>query len=391
MQQVPAGVAAEPAPASQVRLPRCRSTVCQSHARARPRVQAASVPAAARRRPVVAAAPLLQPPTRSGGGWRGSVMCDPTTPPTVWWSQSRSFSPSFAHRSSIWRSCRAGAARSRPASRSCSRCLRGRRWPATWRSHRWAGQAAVQAAAAGVCGPTRALRIRHAGRRARRACTPSHPAAASPLPPSPHPLQVWTYLPVLTEGRQVLKAEQLCLLGDAQLQGFHEGCAAEGVTVKCAHQHKMCIRFVVKLLARRTASRAWRPAQNAAPAGSSSSASTARQLTQPACPPSPCAFPPAASWAPWARCGRTALSRWCSARRASAARCTHATACQVRRTGVTRGPEAEGGAGWGATDGVAACFAALPAAGTRPTLPGVLRGVAACHLSCADRAPPPAC
>ncbi|PSC72553.1 ALG-2 interacting isoform B [Micractinium conductrix] len=43
--------------------------------------------------------------------------------------------------------------------------------------------------------------------------------------------QVWTYLPVLTEGRQVLKAEQLCLLGDAQLQGFHEGCAAEGVTV----------------------------------------------------------------------------------------------------------------------------------------------------------------
>ncbi|KAL4444346.1 hypothetical protein ABPG75_012083 [Micractinium tetrahymenae] len=43
--------------------------------------------------------------------------------------------------------------------------------------------------------------------------------------------QVWTYLPVLTEGRQILKAEQLCLLGDAELQGFHEGCAQEGVTV----------------------------------------------------------------------------------------------------------------------------------------------------------------
>lgn len=43
--------------------------------------------------------------------------------------------------------------------------------------------------------------------------------------------QIWTYLPVLTEGRQLLKAEQLCLLGDASLQGFHIGCAQEGVTV----------------------------------------------------------------------------------------------------------------------------------------------------------------
>lgn len=45
-------------------------------------------------------------------------------------------------------------------------------------------------------------------------------------------LQVWTYLPVLTEGRQLLKAEQLCLLGDAELQTFHEGCTNDGVTVR---------------------------------------------------------------------------------------------------------------------------------------------------------------
>ena len=46
-----------------------------------------------------------------------------------------------------------------------------------------------------------------------------------------HGMQIWTYLPVLTEGRQVLKAEQLCLLGDPALAAFHTGCAAEGVPV----------------------------------------------------------------------------------------------------------------------------------------------------------------
>lgn len=46
-------------------------------------------------------------------------------------------------------------------------------------------------------------------------------------------LQVWTYLPVLTEGRQLLRAEHLCLLGDASLAGFHEACARDGVTVRC--------------------------------------------------------------------------------------------------------------------------------------------------------------
>jgi hypothetical protein len=38
-------------------------------------------------------------------------------------------------------------------------------------------------------------------------------------------------LPVLTEGRQLLKAEQLCLLGDVALQPFHAGCVEQGVTV----------------------------------------------------------------------------------------------------------------------------------------------------------------
>ena len=55
--------------------------------------------------------------------------------------------------------------------------------------------------------------------------------SSDPCSPPPPPPQVWTYLPVLTEGRQVLKAEQLCLLGDAELQAFHGGCAHEGVTV----------------------------------------------------------------------------------------------------------------------------------------------------------------
>jgi hypothetical protein len=43
--------------------------------------------------------------------------------------------------------------------------------------------------------------------------------------------QVWTYLPVLTEGRQALRAEPQCLLGDAALAPFHEACAREGVAV----------------------------------------------------------------------------------------------------------------------------------------------------------------
>ena len=37
---------------------------------------------------------------------------------------------------------------------------------------------------------------------------------------------------MLTEGRQILKAEQLCLLGDPELQQFHAGCCQEGVTVR---------------------------------------------------------------------------------------------------------------------------------------------------------------
>lgn len=86
--------------------------------------------------------------------------------------------------------------------------------------------------------------MRGARQQARRAATPHPPPLLCPRCPSTHwgltapallpaPLQVWTYLPVLTEGRQILKAEQLCLLGDGQLQGFHEGCAQEGVTVRC--------------------------------------------------------------------------------------------------------------------------------------------------------------
>jgi hypothetical protein len=33
--------------------------------------------------------------------------------------------------------------------------------------------------------------------------------------------QVWTYLPVLTQGKQMLSVQQVCLLGDAEFSGFH--------------------------------------------------------------------------------------------------------------------------------------------------------------------------
>jgi hypothetical protein len=42
-------------------------------------------------------------------------------------------------------------------------------------------------------------------------------------------VQVFTYLPVLTEGKQLLKAEALCLLGTPVLQGFHTACCHDGV------------------------------------------------------------------------------------------------------------------------------------------------------------------
>jgi hypothetical protein len=35
------------------------------------------------------------------------------------------------------------------------------------------------------------------------------------------PAQVWTYLPVLTEGKQMLRAEEVCLIGNQALQEFH--------------------------------------------------------------------------------------------------------------------------------------------------------------------------
>ncbi|GAB4822878.1 hypothetical protein N2152v2_009924 [Parachlorella kessleri] len=44
-------------------------------------------------------------------------------------------------------------------------------------------------------------------------------------------VQVWTYLPVLVEGRQLLKADKLCLLGEERLGAFHRGCSEQGVPV----------------------------------------------------------------------------------------------------------------------------------------------------------------
>lgn len=41
--------------------------------------------------------------------------------------------------------------------------------------------------------------------------------------------QVWTYLPVLTQGKQMLSVQQVCLLGDAEFSGFHSKCYYEGV------------------------------------------------------------------------------------------------------------------------------------------------------------------
>lgn len=41
--------------------------------------------------------------------------------------------------------------------------------------------------------------------------------------------QIITYLPVLTEGKQLLKAEALCLLGNPILQDFHVACCHQGL------------------------------------------------------------------------------------------------------------------------------------------------------------------
>ncbi|KAG7672992.1 hypothetical protein Ndes2526B_g08481 [Nannochloris sp. 'desiccata'] len=41
--------------------------------------------------------------------------------------------------------------------------------------------------------------------------------------------QIITYLPVLTEGKQLLKAEALCLLGNPALQDFHVACCHQGL------------------------------------------------------------------------------------------------------------------------------------------------------------------
>lgn len=77
--------------------------------------------------------------------------------------------------------------------------------------------------------PPRVQRPEHRPRlRAHPHCLP-----ACPTHPTGDP-QVWTYLPVLMEGQQVLKAQQLCVLGDPALQAFHTGCAQEGVAVRCA-------------------------------------------------------------------------------------------------------------------------------------------------------------
>lgn len=43
--------------------------------------------------------------------------------------------------------------------------------------------------------------------------------------------QVWTYIPVLLEGRQVLKAEAAALVGDPALAPFHATCAQQGCAV----------------------------------------------------------------------------------------------------------------------------------------------------------------
>lgn len=42
-------------------------------------------------------------------------------------------------------------------------------------------------------------------------------------------MQIITYLPVLTEGKQLLKAEALCLLGNPILQDFHVACCHQGL------------------------------------------------------------------------------------------------------------------------------------------------------------------
>lgn len=41
--------------------------------------------------------------------------------------------------------------------------------------------------------------------------------------------QIYTFLPVLMEGKQMLKAEDVCLLGSTSLEQFHQQCHADGL------------------------------------------------------------------------------------------------------------------------------------------------------------------
>lgn len=41
--------------------------------------------------------------------------------------------------------------------------------------------------------------------------------------------QIYTFLPVLMEGKQMLKAEDVCLLGSTSLEQFHQECHADGL------------------------------------------------------------------------------------------------------------------------------------------------------------------
>lgn len=44
-------------------------------------------------------------------------------------------------------------------------------------------------------------------------------------------MQIYTFLPVLTEGKQLLRAEKVCLLGSSALESFHATCHVSGVSL----------------------------------------------------------------------------------------------------------------------------------------------------------------
>ena len=179
-----------------------------------------------------------------------------------------------------------------------------------------------------------------------------------PLPPRP---QVWTYLPVLVEGRQALQADPVCLLGAPELRDFHTGWWV-------ARQGRVPLW---SSLPAQLATAGWQlcAALEQLALGAAHPGRPARRAAAAAAPRRACRC---TCWAPWARPGSGAWSRWCRAWTRCRGRRTPATGWEVGgQAGRGAGLQALGVKIWGSGT---ACAAAVegPAGGT----------VSSCLLMC---------